>query len=58
MVVLLGAEGMFVDVSAQELNCNVTVIAPQISNVDASRFEALGWHPGVHERSPLDGRQF
>ena len=26
---------------AQELNCNVTVIAPQISNVDASRFDAL-----------------
>ena len=26
---------------SQELNCNVTVIAPQISNVDASRFDAL-----------------
>jgi hypothetical protein len=27
--------------TAQELNCTVTVIAPQISNVDASRFDAL-----------------
>ncbi|MDA0728746.1 MAG: DUF4835 family protein [Bacteroidetes bacterium] len=27
--------------SSQELNCTVTVIAPQISNVDASRFDAL-----------------
>ena len=26
---------------SQELNCTVTVIAPQISNVDASRFDAL-----------------
>ena len=29
------------DNHAQELNCTVTVIAPQISNVDASRFDAL-----------------
>ena len=53
MVVVLGAS-MFVDVSAQELNCNVTVIAPQISNVDASRFEAL--EDGIREF--MNGRRW
>jgi len=33
--------GLFSTTWAQELNCKVTVIAPQISNVDASRFDAL-----------------
>ena len=36
---MLGAASLLTH--AQELNCNVTVIAPQISNVDASRFDAL-----------------
>ena len=40
MAVLLGI-GASTESAAQELNCTVTVIAPQISNVDASRFDAL-----------------
>ena len=39
---------------AQELNCTVTVIAPQISNVDASRFEAL--EDGIREF--MNGRRW
>ena len=53
MVVLLGAS-IIVGASAQELNCNVTVIAPQISNVDASRFEAL--EDGIREF--MNGRRW
>ena len=52
MVVLLGAS-MFVDVSAQELNCNVTVIAPQISNVTPRVRSARGWH-----REFMNGRRW
>ena len=40
--------------SAQELNCNVSVIAPQISNVDASRFDAL--EDGIREF--MNGRRW
>jgi hypothetical protein len=40
LAVLLGI-GASTESAAQELNCTVTVIAPQISNVDASRFDAL-----------------
>ena len=46
---LCGA-ALFVGMStaqAQELNCTVSVIAPQVSNVDASRFEAL--EDGIRE---------
>ena len=39
---------------AQELNCTVTVIAPQISNVDVSRFEAL--EDGIREF--MNGRRW
>ena len=39
---------------AQELNCTVTVIAPQIGNVDASRFEAL--EDGIREF--INGRRW
>ncbi|MED5318502.1 MAG: DUF4835 family protein, partial [Bacteroidota bacterium] len=39
LALMLGAPSLLTH--AQELNCNVTVIAPQISNVDASRFDAL-----------------
>ena len=39
LALMLGAASLLTH--AQELNCNVTVIAPQISNVDASRFDAL-----------------
>ena len=51
--VMLSAS-MFMGVYAQELNCNVTVIAPQISNVDASRFEAL--EDGIREF--MNGRRW
>ncbi len=39
---------------AQELNCTVTVIAPQISNVDVSRFDAL--EDGIREF--MNGRRW
>ena len=39
---------------AQELNCTVSVIAPQVSNVDASRFEAL--EDGIREF--MNGRRW
>ena len=38
----------------QELNCTVTVIAPQISNVDVSRFDAL--EDGIREF--MNGRRW
>ena len=53
---LCGA-ALFVSLSsaqAQELNCTVSVIAPQVSNVDASRFEAL--EDGIREF--MNGRRW
>ena len=53
---LIVAFGMLLNAPllAQELNCTVTVIAPQISNVDASRFEAL--EDGIREF--MNGRRW
>ena len=53
---LMVAFGMLLNAPllAQELNCTVTVIAPQISNVDASRFEAL--EDGIREF--MNGRRW
>ena len=53
---LIVAFGMLLNapLPAQELNCTVTVIAPQISNVDASRFEAL--EDGIREF--MNGRRW